>query len=156
VSGTRRPVLVVPPKFEAMDLEGAHVACGVDFHPVAEVAVSEARAVAESLGPGLDELGYELLGRSESELATLALAATLDVVLRVLALLIGALILVPGLVWMLGVRPWRASVAELEDRIAAEQDLLRQWTRAVAPAEIVRWQMAASDSWLTDPNEGPA
>ncbi|WP_306119073.1 MULTISPECIES: sulfatase-like hydrolase/transferase [unclassified Roseitalea] len=48
------------------------------------------------------------------------------------------------------------AIAGVLETRAAEQDLLRQWTRAVAPAEIVRWQMAASDSWLTDPNEGPA
>jgi len=68
-------------------------------------------AVAESLGPGLDELGYELLGRSESELATLALAATLDVVLRVLALLIGAI-----WIWARVLLPFRRERHNLHQR----------------------------------------
>lgn len=42
------------------------------------------------------------------------------------ALLVGALVLFPGLVWMLGVRPYRASLTELRDRIVQEQDLLER------------------------------
>ncbi len=60
------------------------------------------------------------------------------------ALILGALLLVPGLVWMLGVRPWRASVADLQDRIAVEQDLLQR-ERALLESRVqLRASLAAA------------
>lgn len=60
------------------------------------------------------------------------------------ALVLGALILVPGLIWILGVRPYRASVAGLQDRIAAEQDLLQRERSLLESGPQLRASLAAA------------
>ena len=60
------------------------------------------------------------------------------------AVTLGAVLLVPGLIWMLGVRPYRASVVELRDRVAAEQGLL-QAERALLESRVqLRASLAAA------------
>lgn len=54
------------------------------------------------------------------------------------ALALGLLVLVPGLVWIAGVRPYRAVVAGLEDRIAAERELLQRERSLLASETEVR------------------
>jgi hypothetical protein len=60
------------------------------------------------------------------------------------ALLLGAVLLVPGLVWMLGVRPYRASVIDLQDRIAIEQDLLERERGLLESRVQLRASLAAA------------
>jgi hypothetical protein len=60
------------------------------------------------------------------------------------ALILGAVLLIPGLVWMLGVRPYRASITDLRDRIAMEQDLLQR-ERALLDSRVqLRASLAAA------------
>jgi len=58
------------------------------------------------------------------------------------AVLLGAILLIPGLVWMLGVRPWRASVLQLEDQIEAERDLLEREQGLLAAGEELKAALA--------------
>jgi hypothetical protein len=57
------------------------------------------------------------------------------------AILIGLCVLLPAAVYVLGVRPYRAALAEIRDLVSAEQDLLRRERDLLASADAMPWEM---------------
>ena len=51
------------------------------------------------------------------------------------AILLGGLILAPALLWIWGVRPFRASLAELRERVVTEREALSRERAAIAAAQ---------------------
>ncbi len=62
------------------------------------------------------------------------------------AILIGLSILLPAVVYMLGVRPYRAALGEVRDRVAAERELLGRELALLVTSPTVPGQLAQAEA----------
>jgi len=62
------------------------------------------------------------------------------------AVMIGLLVLLPALLWIVAVRPYRAALADMKERLAAEQGLLQREEALLAQAATIPGEVAATSA----------